>query len=191
MTKRVRVAVVGCGLVSQYHLRAWQAAGAEIEISGALYADALLKCEAFQEQSGAIGIHAFDSALTVAGQGTLALEWQEQAADLDTVLVAVGGGGLISGLALGFEGPTKIIAVEPDGTRALNAALKAGRPTKVSVKSLAADSLGAERIGTLNYEICKDLVDQSVLVPDSAIREAVSLLWARFQIAAEPGGAAA
>lgn len=166
-------------------------AGAVTYVEGARYADALAKCERFQETSGAIGIHAYAEPLTVAGQGTLALEWDEQAPGLDTVLVAVGGAGLISGMAVFYQNRVKVIGVEPEGSCALHAALAAGAPTDVDVHSLAADSLGARSVGTLNHAICTNYVDHVALVDDDAIRRAMTLLWARFQIAAEPGGAAA
>lgn len=166
-------------------------AGARLHVGGARYADALAACEAHQQQSGAIGIHAYDAFETVAGQGTLGLEWEEQVPELDSLLIAVGGGGLISGVAAWFAGRKKVIAVEPKGSRALNAALEAGRPVDVTVESLAADSLGARSIGQLNFEICSEHVAQSLLVEDSAIEAAMAWLWHRMQVAAEPGGATA
>ena len=168
-----------------------RAAGARLHVGGARYADALAACEAHQQQSGAIGIHAYDAFETVAGQGTLGLEWEEQVPDLDSVLIAVGGGGLISGVAAWFSGRAKVIAVEPQGSRALHAALEADAPVDVSVESLAADSLGARSIGQLNFEICSEHVAQSLLVEDSAIEAAMAWLWHRMQVAAEPGGATA
>ncbi len=168
-----------------------RAAGAELHVGGDRYADALAACETHQAESGAIGIHAYDALETVAGQGTLSLEWEEQVPDLDSVLIAVGGGGLISGVAAWFSGRVKVIAVEPQGSRALHAALEAEAPVDVSVESLAADSLGARSIGQLNFEICRRHVAQSLLVEDSAIETAMAWLWHRLQIAAEPGGATA
>ena len=168
-----------------------RAAGARLHVGGARYADALAACEAHQQQSGAIGIHAYDAFETVAGQGTLGLEWEEQVPDLDSVLIAVGGGGLISGVAAWFSGRAEVIAVEPRGSRALHAALEADAPVDVSVESLAADSLGARSIGGLNFEICREHVTQSLLVEDGAIEIAMAWLWHRLQIAAEPGGATA
>lgn len=168
-----------------------RAAGARLHVGGARYADALAACEAHQQESGAIGIHAYDAPETVSGQGTLGLEWEEQAPELDSLLIAVGGGGLISGVTAWFAGRKKVIAVEPDGSRALNAALEAGGPIDVTVESLAADSLGARSIGQLNFDICRQHVAQSLLVEDGAIENAMSWLWHRLQIAAEPGGATA
>ena len=168
-----------------------RAAGARLHVGGARYADALAACEDHQQASGAIGIHAYDAMETVAGQGTLGLEWEEQVPELDSVLIAVGGGGLISGVAAWFSGRAKVIAVEPQGSRALHAALEADAPVDVSVESLAADSLGARSIGGLNFEICREHVTQSLLVEDSAIETAMAWLWHRLQTAAEPGGATA
>ena len=165
--------------------------GATMHVEGALYADALASCEAFQEASGAIGVHAYAEPLTVAGQGTLAAEWAAQEPNLDTLLVAVGGAGLIAGIAAFHRGRIKVVGVEPEGSCALHAALAAGRPVDVDVQSLAADSLGAKSVGALNHAIAARFVDHVALVPDEAIRQALGLLWTHFQIAAEPGGAAA
>ena len=167
--------------------------GAEVTVSGECYADALALCEAFQAESGAVGIHAYDAAETIAGQGTVALEWERQAPDLDTVLVAVGGGGLIGGMAAWFAGGgrVKVVGVEPEGSACLSAALAAGEPVDVAVDSIAADSLGARRCGSIVFAIARSAVDRVVVVPDSAILAAQALLWRDVQVATEPGGAAA
>jgi threonine dehydratase len=127
----------------------------------------------------------------MAGQGTLALEWMEQTPDLDTVLVAVGGGGLIAGMARAFEGRVKVVGVEPEGSRCLHAALEAGRPVEVPVSSIAADSLGANQCGDHVFEVAQRFVDHVALVSDAAIRAAQLALWSAMRITAEPGGAAA
>lgn len=165
--------------------------GATLHVGGARYADALERCDAFVADSGALSVHAYDAEATIAGAGTTALEWERQVADLDAVLVAVGGAGLISGFCAWFGRRTKIIGVEPVGSRALHAALEAGRPVDVEVESVAGDSLGARRIGALNYDLCKAFVDEVVLVEDDAIEAAMRVLWRRFNLATEPGGAAA
>jgi threonine dehydratase len=167
--------------------------GADVRIGGARYVDALAACEAFIASSGALSVHAYDTAVTIAGQGTLAREWDEQAGAErpDTVLVAVGGGGLIAGMAAWWGGRVKVIGVEPQNSRALHAALEAGRPVDVDVQSVAADSLGARAAGKLVYEIASRTVDRVVLVADDAIIEAQRTLWRDFRIASEPGGAAA
>ena len=168
-----------------------QSYGADTRVGGARYADALERCEAFIAQSGAMSVHAYDSLETIAGQGTVGLEWQNDAPDLDTVLVAVGGGGLIAGIAAWYARDVKVVGVEPDGSRALHASLEAGRPIDVAVESIAADSLGARNTGQLVYDIVRQNVDHVALVPDDAIVAAQRLLWERLRIAAEPGGAAA
>jgi threonine dehydratase len=173
-----------------------RASGADVVVQGATYFDALALCEAYCRDSGALSLHAYDAAETIAGQGTVGLEWEEDlarsgAAPLDAMLVAVGGGGLIAGIAAWFAGRAKVIAVEPEGSRALNAALQAGRPVDVAVQSIAADSLGARSVGDLNYAIAREAVAASVLVSDAAIRAAQKSLWDAFCIIAEPGGAAA
>jgi threonine dehydratase len=165
--------------------------GADTRVGGARYADALEQCVAFVKQSGALSVHAYDAAETIAGQGTVGLEWQEDAGELDTVLVAVGGGGLIAGIAAWYARGVKVIGVEPEGSCCLHASLEAGRPVDVTVESIAADSLGARNTGQLVFDVARQNVDHVVLVPDDAIVAAQRLLWDRLRIAAEPGGAAA
>jgi threonine dehydratase len=173
-----------------------KAYGAEAVIGGAAYADAQQRCDAYVAETGALSIHPYDAVETIAGQGTVALEWEEdlerlRLEKLDTVLVAVGGGGLISGVAAWFQGRVKVVGVEPEGSRALYAALEANAPVDVAVKPLAADSLGARRVGALNFEIAQKFVSGVVLVKDTGIAEAQRRLWADFSVVAEPGGAAA
>jgi threonine dehydratase len=173
-----------------------KAYGAEVVVAGGSYFDAQARCDAYVAESGALAIHPFDATETVAGQGTVGLEWEEDlarlgAAPLDTVLVAVGGGGLIAGVAAWFDGRVRVVGVEPEGSRALHAALAAGRPVDVSVQSVAADSLGSRSVGALNLAIAQRGVDHVALVSDEAIRAAQRTLWRDMTIIAEPGGAAA
>jgi threonine dehydratase len=173
-----------------------KAYGAEAVIGGASYAVAQERCDAYVAESGALLIHPYDAVETVAGQGTVAVEWEEDLErlgleKLDTVLVAVGGGGLIAGVAAWFRGRVKVVGVEPEGARALHAALEADKPVDVTVNSLAADSLGAKRVGELDFDIAKSFVSGVVLVKDAAIIEAQRGLWADHSIIGEPGGAAA
>jgi threonine dehydratase len=165
--------------------------GADTRVGGARYADALEACETFIAQSGALSVHAYDAAETIAGQGSVGLEWQEDAPELDTVLVAVGGGGLIAGIAAWYGRRVKVVGVEPEGSRCLHASLEAGRPVDVTVESVAADSLGARNTGQRVYDIARANVDHVALVADDAIVAAQRLLWDRLRILAEPGGAAA
>jgi len=169
--------------------------GAEVVVEGARYDDALALCEAYRATSGAYGVHAFDAWPTIEGQGTTALEWREQVeaagSGLDTVLVAAGGGGLISGMAIGLAGAVKVVGVEPEGSRALHAALAAGAPVDVPVESVAADSLGAQNVGPKVLAACAAHVDHVALVSDDAIRQAMKVLWSEMRIASEPGGATA
>ncbi len=165
--------------------------GADVVIGGARYDDAQAACDAYVAESGALKVHPFAAAETIAGQGTLAMEWDGQAR-VDSALIAVGGGGLISGAAAWWAGQdVRVIGVEPEGSRALHAALAAGGAVDVSVQSVAADSLGARNVGELVYEVCRETVDHVALVPDTAITEAQATLWRDFRIATEPGGAAA
>ena len=173
-----------------------RAYGAEAIVGGAAYADAQERCDAYAAESGALKIHPYAAPVTVAGAGTVGLEWEEDLERssrpaLDTVLVAVGGGGLIAGVAAWFAGRVKVVGVEPEGSRALQAALEAGGPVDVPVRSVAADSLGARRVGDLNFAICQRFVSEVVLVPDEAIVEAQRRLWRDSSIVTEPGGAAA
>lgn len=165
--------------------------GAQLVIAGERYADALAASEAWVAQSGALPIHAFDQRETMLGQGTLGLELEQQAADLTTLMVAVGGGGLIAGLAAWYEGRIKIVAVEPTQAPTLTRALAAGRPVDAEAGGIAADSLAPRRIGALAFPVIQRYIDRTVLVTDEAIADAQCRLWAALRIVAEPGGAAA
>ena len=165
--------------------------GAQLVVGGERYADALAASEEWIAQSGALPVHAFDQPQTLLGQGTVGLEISEQVPDVDTVLVAVGGGGLIGGIAAWFAGSAKIIAVEPEGAPTLSMALEAGHPVDAPAGSIAADSLAPSRVGELMFPIAQRYVDRVVLVSDDAIREAQRTLWDGATIVAEPGGAAA
>ncbi|MGP9820167.1 threonine/serine dehydratase [Salinarimonas sp. NSM] len=166
--------------------------GADVRIGGPRYADALFACGMHIAATGALSVHAYDAQATIAGQGTVALEWEEDAAGgLDTVLVAVGGGGLVAGIGAWLGGRVKVVGVEPTGSCALFAALAAGEPIDVEVNSVAADSLGARAAGRLVTEIALATVDHVALVADDAIVDAQRMLWRDFRIATEPGGAAA
>jgi threonine dehydratase len=174
-----------------------KAHGADVRIFGQRYADAQEACDAYVLESGALRIHPFDADLTIRGQATLGLEWDEQTRDphafeLDTVLVACGGGGLVCGIASYYKGTgTKVYAVEPRGSCALSAALAAGGPVDVAVESVAADSLGARNVGARVYSIAKEMVTGVVLVDDDAIVAAQARLLSDLRLAIEPGGAAA
>jgi threonine dehydratase len=165
--------------------------GAELVVQGDRYADALAASEHWARSSGAMTIHAFDQPGALLGQGTTALEWQQQAPDLDTVLVAVGGGGLIGGIAAWYEGGTKIIGVEPEAAPTLTHALRAGKPVDAPAGGIAADSLAPRRVGELMFPLAQKYVERVVLVEDDAIRNAQQVLWNVLRVVAEPGGAAA
>jgi threonine dehydratase len=165
--------------------------GAELRVVGERYADALAASEAWVAESGALAIHAFDRRETLLGQGTVALELEEQAPEIDTLLVAIGGGGLIGGIASWYAGAIKVIGVEPEEAPTLTRALAAGKPVDAPAGGIAADSLAPKRVGELTFPIARDFVSEVVLVPDEAIIEAQKTLWDVVRIAAEPGGAAA
>jgi len=165
--------------------------GAELVVKGDRYADALSASEEWARSSGAMTIHAFDQPGALLGQATTALEWQQQAPDLDTVLVAVGGGGLIGGMAAWYEGKTKLVGVEPEAAPTLTRALQAGRPVDAPAGGIAADSLAPRRVGELMFPLAQKYVERVVLVEDDAIRNAQQVLWNVLRVVAEPGGAAA
>ena len=165
--------------------------GADLVVGGERYADALAASEAWVRNSGALPVHAYDQAETLLGQGTLGLELERQAPAFDTLLVAVGGGGLIGGVAAWYAGRVKVVGVEPEAAPTLTEALRAGAPVDAPAGGLAADSLAPRRVGALMFPIARVHVARVVLVPDDAIREAQQRLWDAVRIVAEPGGAAA
>jgi threonine dehydratase len=165
--------------------------GAEIVRAGKSYAGALARSQDFVGRTGALAVHAYDSLATLNGQGTIGRELEEQAPDLDTVLVAVGGGGLIGGIAAWCRGGPKVVGVEPETCGTLNAALAAGRPVDISPSGYAVDSLGASRVGSLVFPIARQAVERVVLISDSDIARAQSWLWSELRLIAEPGGATA
>lgn len=164
--------------------------GAQLVIGGERYADALAASEAWVSESGALPIHAFDQRETMLGQGTVGLELEDQAR-ITTLMVAVGGGGLIAGLAAWYGGRIKIVAVEPVKAPTLARALEAGRPVDAEAGGVAAESLAPRRVGELVFPIIRRYVDTSVLVSDEAILDAQRRLWTTLRVVAEPGGAAA
>lgn len=165
--------------------------GADLVIAGERYADALAASESWVATSGAMPIHAFDQVETLLGQGTVGLELEDQASQLTTLLVAVGGGGLIAGTAAWYGGRIKIVAVEPTKAPTLTRALEAGRPVDAEAGGVAADSLAPQRVGELAFPIAQRYVTRTVLVSDDAIVAAQELLWKAVRVVAEPGGAAA
>ena len=166
--------------------------GADVRLVGTEYADALAACAEYADASGALTSHAYDHPLIASGAGTLMIELHEQLPDLDTVVVAVGGGGLFAGVATAArEFGVRTVAVEPERCRALNAALQAGRPIDVSVDSVAADSLGARRISELALRAAQRTDAISVTVPDAAIVAARQLLWNDYRLAVEHAAGAA
>lgn len=165
--------------------------GADLAVGGETYAEAYEACRAHVKKTGALDIHAYDQVETLLGQGTVGLELEAQAPGLDTLLVAVGGGGLIGGIAAWYESRIRIVGVEPITCKALFGAFAAQTPIDVEVSGLAADSLGARRVGDLMFPIARNFVEQVVLVSDEAIRAAQVQLWQALRIVLEPGGAAA
>lgn len=170
--------------------------GASLVVTGDRYVDALAVSEEWAEQSGALRVHAFDQTETMLGQGTLGMEFDQQVSDLDTMLVAVGGGGLIAGISAWYaariqRGATKVIGVEPEAAPSLAYALRAGHPVDTPAGGIAADSLGSRRVGELVFPIAEQYVHDVILVSDDAIAAAQARLWDTLRIAAEPGAAAA
>ncbi|WP_158965375.1 threonine/serine dehydratase [Chachezhania sediminis] len=166
-------------------------AGADLTVVSGAYADALEAALEHEARTGAMQIHAYDAQPTVAGQGTCFREWEEQGLEADTVLIAVGGGGLIGGALAWFAGRRKVVAVEPRTSCALNAALEAGGPVDVEVSGIAANALGARRIGSICYDLAVEYGAVPVLVEDDAIAAAQLALWQQLRQLVEPAGAAA
>jgi threonine dehydratase len=165
--------------------------GARVIQGGEAYADALAASRTRQAETGALEVHAYDHADVLAGQGTVGLEFQNDAPELTHILVAVGGGGLIGGIAAWYAGSAEIICVEPESCSTLTTALRVGRPVECPVSGLAADALGARQVGALMFPVAQAFVNQAVLVTDDAIAAAQRLLWEQTRLIAEPGGATA
>lgn len=165
--------------------------GADLVVIGDRYADSLTASEAWSKQSGALPVHAYDQRETLLGQGSVGLELEEQSPEMDTLLVAVGGGGLIGGIAAWYAGRVKIVAVEPEAAPTLHLALQAGRPVDSPAGGIAADSLAPRRVGEIMFPIAQKFVSGVVLVTDESIQHSQCALWTALRIVAEPGGAAA
>jgi threonine dehydratase len=163
--------------------------GAEVVVAGDAYADALEACLARQQATGALLTHAYDQPEVLAGAGTLAREIEQQGGLADSVLVSVGGGGLIGGIAAWFGQRARVVALEPVRCPTLFEARKAGRPVDVAVSGIAADSLGARRIGALAWEVTQREVREILLLEDDAIRTAQRWLWQETKLAVEPAAA--
>ncbi|HEY6277511.1 MAG TPA: threonine/serine dehydratase [Streptosporangiaceae bacterium] len=168
-----------------------RAYGADLVVTGDSYADALAASEEWTARSGALPVHAFDQAETMLGAGTLAAELTGQATGATTVLASVGGGGLLAGIAAGYDGQARIVGAEPEEAPTLTEALREGRPVPAPAGGLAADSLAPAQVGALTYSVISAFAGQAVLVSEDAIRQAQRLLWDRLRLVAEPGGAAA
>lgn len=165
--------------------------GATVNVIGKNYSEALAASQKRAQETGAIPIHAYDDTHVLAGQGTLAMEFEEQVRGLDSVLIAVGGGGLIGGAAAWYQERIRVIAVESESTPTLHKALAAGKIVDVEIGGVAADSLGAKRVGELMFPIAQKFISQSLLVTDEQIIHAQRTLWQTMRLIVEPGGAAA
>ena len=165
--------------------------GATVHIVGDEYATTLAASQQRQAETGAMTIHAYDDTETVIGQGTIAREFQQQASELDTLLVAVGGGGLISGISAWYQHDARLISVETNGTATLLNAHRAGVPTDISVSGLAADALGARRLGDIAFDLTEQYLDNRLLVSDDDVRASQAWLWNELRLVAEPAGATA
>ena len=163
--------------------------GAQVVVSGATYAEALLACTARQQQTGALLTHAYDQSEVLVGAGTLALEIEQQGGVPDSVLVSVGGGGLIGGIASWFGQRSNVVALEPELAPSLFNARRAGQPVDVQVGGIAADSLGAKRIGAMGWAATQAHVRDALLLTDDSIRSAQRWLWKEFKLAVEPAAA--
>jgi threonine dehydratase len=164
--------------------------GTDVQIAETMAA-AFEECAAYCRDTGALFIHPWDQERTIEGQGTIGVELEEQEPRLDTLLVAVGGAGLIAGIATWFEGRVRLIGVESEGTASLAAALRAGRPSKIVPAGIAASALGAPEVGALGFEVAQRYVETVLTVSDADIREAQVRLWSSLRLIAEPGGVTA
>ena len=165
--------------------------GADLVVTGERYAAALAASEIWAAQSGALAVHAYDQVETLLGQGSVGLEFGEQSPKLDSLIVAVGGGGLIGGIAAWYGSRIRLVGVEPEAAPTLTRALEAGRPVDAEAGGIAADSLAPKRVGELMFPIAQMHVKSVVLVSDESIQEAQKALWNGLRVVAEPGGAAA
>lgn len=164
---------------------------ADLRVVPGAYSNALEAARAYEAETGAMQIHAYDAEATVAGQGTCLAEWEDQGLSADTVLVAAGGGGLIGGAMAWLGGRRKVVAVEPETACTLHAALAAGAPVDVEVSGVAANALGARRIGGICFGLAQAQGIGSVLVTDAAITAAQKALWQELRQLVEPAGATA
>jgi threonine dehydratase len=187
----VHAKIFVAGVASRSKIERIHACGADLSIVGSRYADALAASEEWAERTGALPVHAFDQVETLLGQGTLAAELSSQVPDLDTVLVAVGGGSLIGGVAACYGGSVRVVGVEPEEAPTLTKALEAGRPVDAPAGGIAADALAPRSVGELMFPIAQQFVSSVVLVSDAEIISAQLSLWDRMRIVAEPAGAAA
>ncbi len=165
--------------------------GADLNVVPGTYAEALSAAQSYEAETGAAQIHAYDAVPTVIGQGTLMREWEAQGLEADTVLIAVGGGGLIAGSLAWLAGRKKVVAVEPESCATLATARQNGVPTDVQVSGIAANALGAKKIGQICFDLATEQNVQCVTVPDAAITNAQTLLWHRLRQLVEPAGATA
>jgi threonine dehydratase len=179
------------GIASQAKIDRIKSYGADLVVGGERYADALAASEKWASENGALTVHAYDQVETMLGQGTLGLEFEEQSPKLDALLVAVGGGGLIAGVATWYSSRTEVIGVEPEAAPTLTLALEAGAPVDSPAGGIAADSLAPKRVGELVLPVIQSHVNRVILVSDEAIREAQLALWELLRVVAEPGGSAA
>jgi threonine dehydratase len=168
-----------------------RACGADLSIVGERYADALAASESWAAETGALPVHAFEQKETLLGQGTVGLELSSQAPDLDTILVPVGGGGLLGGIAAWYAGSARIVGVEPELSPTLTMARQSGGPVDAPAGGIAADALAPRQVGALMFAIAQRFVHSVVLVSESALASAQHQLWDRARIVAEPAGAAA
>lgn len=187
----VRAHIFVPSVASQAKIDLIRSYGAELVVGGDRYADALAASETYVAQSGAMPIHAYDQTETLSGQGTLGKEIEDDLPQMTTLIVAVGGGGLIGGIASWLRGRVKIVAVESDGAPTLYEAFKAGRPVDAPAGGIAADSLAPKQVGQLMFPVAQQFVEPPVLVSDEDIFNAQKALWAGARLVAEPGGAAA
>ena len=191
MRRRVPATIFVPSVASPAKMAQIRGYGARLEIAGERYNDALMASERWVATNPALAIHAYDQWETLQGQATVGVEYEAQAPGIDALLVAVGGGGLIGGIASWYAGRIPVIGVEPEAAPTLTRALEAGHPVDAPAGGVAADSLAPKQVGALMFPLAQRYVERTVLVTDDAIRDAQRALWKTLRIVAEPGGAAA
>ena len=178
-------------IAKEEKLRRMRLFGGKVILTDGTVEDCMAAYADHAAQTGALSVHPYDTFPTLAGQGTVAAEIEDQTGGIDTILVATGGGGLIAGVAAWFRGRVRVISVETEGTNTLERSLREGPEISVQAKGIAASSLGGPRLGVMSYAVARDHVDRAIVLPDAAVFDAAQKLWEGTRLVGEPGAAVA